>query len=103
VFHDFVPDPPPSLNALYVYPPRSNPLFPARSEVASAQILDWNESDPVLQDLRYLEALPLDRSRMVELPEWAHTLIASRAEGRDFPLACGGEPGGRCAHCFSSG
>jgi hypothetical protein len=101
VFHDFVPDPPPALNALYVYPPRSNPLFPAGAEVSAAQILDWNDADPVLQDLRYLEALPLDRSRMVELPEWAHTLIASRAEGKEFPLAFGGETGGRRVVCFA--
>jgi len=101
VFHDFVPDPAPPTNALYVYPPQANPLFPARADVASAQILDWNESDPVLQDLRYLEALPLDRSRMVELPEWAHMLIASRAEGREFPLAFGGETGGRRVICFA--
>jgi len=101
VFHDFVPDPAPALNALYVYPPQANALFPSRAEVSAAQILDWNESDPVLQDLRYLEALPLDRSRMVELPEWAHTLIASRAEGREFPLAFGGETGGRRVICFA--
>jgi hypothetical protein len=101
VFHDFVPAGGAPVNALYVYPPPANPLFPSDRDVVAAQILDWNESDPVLQDLRYLDALPLERSRMVALPSWAHTLIASRANGREFPLAFRGEEGGRRIVCFA--
>ncbi|MGH7822702.1 MAG: hypothetical protein ACREQ9_23335, partial [Candidatus Binatia bacterium] len=86
---------------LYVYPPADNPLFPSSREVVGAQILDWNELDPILQDLRYVEALPLDHSRMLELPPWAHTLIASRAEARDFPLAFAGEMAGHRVICFA--
>jgi von Willebrand factor type A domain/Aerotolerance regulator N-terminal len=101
VFHDFVPAEEAAVNALYVYPPSANPLFPSERDVVAAQIFDWNESDPVLHDLRYLEALPLERSRMVSLPAWAHVLIASRADGREFPLAFAGEDGARRVICFA--
>lgn len=101
MFHHFVPATRGGLNTLYVYPPSANPLFPSEREVVAAQIFDWNEADPVLHDLRYLEALPLARSRMVELPAWAHVLIASRADGREFPLAFAGEDGARRVICFA--
>jgi hypothetical protein len=101
VFHDFVPPGTAATNALYVYPPSANPLFPSERDVVAAQIFDWNEADPVLHDLRYLEALPLARSRMVDLPAWAHVLIASRADGREFPLAFAGQEGARRVICFA--
>jgi hypothetical protein len=101
IFHGFVPSETPAVNGLYLYPPAANPLFRAQRDVAGAQILDWNESDPVLHDLRYVDALPLDRARILELPSWAHTLIASRAEGREFPLAFAGETAGRRVVCFA--
>jgi hypothetical protein len=101
IFHGFVPAGPMTANSLYVYPPATNPLFRSDRDVVGAQILDWNETDPILRDLRYVEALPLDRARMLELPPWAHTLIASRAEGEDFPLAFAGETSGRRIVCFA--
>jgi hypothetical protein len=101
IFHGFVPSQSPAVNGLYLYPPAANRLFRAEQDVTGAQILDWNESDPVLHDLRYVEALPLDRARIIELPSWAHTLIASRAEGREFPLAFAGETAGRRVICFA--
>jgi hypothetical protein len=101
IFHGFVPAEPVTANALYLYPPATNALFRSDRDVVGAQILDWNETDPILHDLRYVEALPLDRARIVVLPPWAHTLIASRAEGRDFPLAFAGETGGRRIVCFA--
>jgi hypothetical protein len=100
IFHAFVPEQPPTVNALYSYPPSGNGFLRSASDVVGAQILDWNDADPILHDLRYLEALPLDRARLLELPPWAHTLIASRAEGREFPLAFAGETGGRRVVCF---
>ncbi len=101
VFHDFAPRAAPTVNSLYVYPPPSSAPFPSKRDVVSAQILDWNESDPVLLDLRYLEALPLDRSRLLALPPWAHMLLSSRAEGHEFPLAFGGEADGHRVICFA--
>lgn len=101
IFHAFVPADPPAVNALYSYPPPGNDfLRSATRDVVGAQILDWNDADPILHDLRYVEALPLDRARLLELPAWAHTLIASRAEGREFPLAFAGETAGRRVVCF---
>ncbi len=101
IFHGFVPAEPMTANTLYLYPPATNDLFRSDRDVVGVQILDWNESDPILRDLRYVEALPLDRARILALPPWAHTLIASRAEGRDFPLAFAGETGGRRIVCFA--
>jgi hypothetical protein len=101
IFHAFVPTDPPPVNTLYSYPPPGNGfLHSATRDVVGAQILDWNDADPILHDLRYVEALPLDRTRLLELPAWAHTLIASRAEGREFPLAFAGETAGRRIVCF---
>ncbi|HSD09860.1 MAG TPA: BatA and WFA domain-containing protein [Candidatus Binatia bacterium] len=101
IFHGFVPAEPMTANSLYLYPPATSGLFRSDRDVVGAQILDWNETDPILRDLRYVEALPLDRARILALPPWAHTLIASRAEGRDFPLAFAGETGGRRIVCFA--
>jgi hypothetical protein len=101
IFHGFEPAEPMTANSLYLYPPATNGLFRSDRDVVGAQILDWNETDPILHDLRYVEALPLDRARLLALPPWAHTLIASRAEGRDFPLAFAGETGGRRIVCFA--
>jgi hypothetical protein len=101
VFHGFVPADSPAVNSLYLYPPAANALFRSQRDVVGAQILDWNDADPVLHDLRYVEALPLARARMLELPPWAHTLIASRAEGQEFPLAFAGETSGRRVICFA--
>jgi hypothetical protein len=100
IFHAFVPAAPPAVNALYSYPPPGNGFLRSARDVVGAQILDWNDADPILHDLRYVEALPLDRARFLELPAWAHTLIASRAEGREFPLAFAGETAGRRVVCF---
>jgi von Willebrand factor type A domain/Aerotolerance regulator N-terminal len=100
IFHAFVPEEPLTVNSLYSYPPSGNGFLRSAQDVVGAQILDWNDADPILHDLRYVEALPLDRARLLELPAWAHTLIASRAEGREFPLAFAGETGGRRVVCF---
>jgi hypothetical protein len=101
IFHDYVPSEPMAANALFLYPPAQNPLFPAEREVRNAQILDWNERDSILHDLRYVEALPLERARMIRLPPWAHTLISSRTGAEEFPLAFAGELRGRRVVCFA--
>ena len=101
LFHGTVPEKPVAVNALYVYPPPGNPLFPVEGDVVEAQILDWNERDPILRDLRYVEALPLERSRVLRRPEWARTLITSRAGDRELALAFAGETAGRRIVCFA--
>ncbi len=101
VFHGFVPPGRLRTNALFLYPPAQNSLFPAERDVLDAQILDWNEKDSILGNLRYVEALPLRRARLISLPGWAHALITSRAGAEDFPLAFAGEVDGRRVICFS--
>ncbi|MGH7860301.1 MAG: hypothetical protein ACREQY_23475, partial [Candidatus Binatia bacterium] len=101
LFHGAVPDGPILTNTLFVYPPRENPLFPVKGDVVHAQILDWDEHDPILRDLRYLEALPLERARRIRAPDWARTLIASRAGTEEFPLALAGETDGRRVVVFA--
>lgn len=108
IFHGWVPQGPVASNALFVYPPAQNALFPVRGDVVGAQILDWDESDAILRDVRYVEALPLEHARMIRLPPWAHLLIESRArteESRasdeEFPLAFAGTLGNRRVVCFA--
>lgn len=101
IFHGFVPSGRLASNALFLYPPTQNPLFPAEREVLDAQILDWNERDAILRNLRYVEALPLRQARLIRLPSWAHTLITSRAGTEEFPLAFAGEVEGRRVICFA--
>ncbi|MGH7822241.1 MAG: hypothetical protein ACREQ9_20960, partial [Candidatus Binatia bacterium] len=88
-------------NTLFVYPPADNTVFPVEGDVVRAQILDWDEHHPVMRDLRYVEALPLEHARRIRPPEWARTLIGSRAGAEEFPLAFAGEPEGRRVVVFA--
>src|SRR5262245_48152831 len=78
LFHQFVPGTVVPANSLYVFPPTDNPLFPVIAEAADLNILDWREGHEILQNLHYVEALPLRKARVMALPSWAQVLISSR-------------------------
>src|SRR5262245_31750852 len=78
LFHQFVPGTAVPANSLYVFPPADNPLFPVVAEAADLNILDWREGHEILQNLHYVEALPLRKARVMALPSWAQVLISSR-------------------------
>jgi len=91
LFHQFVPGPDVLVNSLYVFPPPENPLFPVVTEAEGLNILDWREGHEILRNLRYVEALPLKKARVLALPSWAQILISSRTRSGEVPLALIGE------------
>jgi phosphoribosylcarboxyaminoimidazole (NCAIR) mutase len=101
IFHRVVPDPPPPLNALYIYPPDHNPLLPALGNAENIEVLDWNARHATLQSLRPLAALPLQRARIVAPPPWSQVLLWSRTIDQEFPLALAGEYNGHRLACIT--
>ncbi len=101
LFHQFVPGPTVMANSLYVFPPPENPLFPVVMEAADLHILDWREGHEILQNLRYVEALPLKKARVLALPSWAQVLISSRTQTGEVPLALTGEKDGHRVVCLA--
>lgn len=101
IFHRFVPDVGLATNALYIYPPPGNRLFPVATEATNIEVLDWNAHHPALQSLRPLAALPLQRARVMTPPAWSDILLWSRTAEREFPLAFAGEHDGRRFACIT--
>ncbi len=101
LFHQFVPGPTVLANSLYVFPPPENPLFPVVTEAAGLSILDWRRGHEILQNLRYVEALPLKKARVLALPSWAQVLISSRTQAGEVPLALTGEKDGHRVVCLA--
>ncbi len=101
LFHQFVPGVVVPANSLYVFPPPDNPLFPVVAEAADLNILDWREGHEILQNLQYVEALPLKRARVLALPSWAQVLISSRTRSGEVPLALTGEKDGHRVVCLA--
>jgi hypothetical protein len=101
IFHRVVPNPAPAVNALYIYPPGENGLFPASGDAQNIEVLDWNDRHPVLQSLQPLAALPLQRARMMAAPPWSQVLLWSRTIDREFPLAFAGERDGHRVACIA--
>lgn len=101
IFHRFVPATEPATNALYVYPPADNPLFPASADATNVEVLDWNAHHPALESLRPLAALPLHRAHIMTAPAWSQTLLWSRTMAHEFPLAFAGERHGRRIACLT--
>jgi hypothetical protein len=101
IFHKFVPGEEVLANSLYIFPPPGNPLFPVTEEAADLSILDWRQEHEILRNLRYVEALPLKRARVLALPSWAQVLISSRTLKGEVPLALAGEKDGHRVVCLA--
>jgi phosphoribosylcarboxyaminoimidazole (NCAIR) mutase len=101
IFHRFAPDALPPTNALYVYPPKENHLFPVAAEATNIEVLDWNVRHAALQSLRPLAALPLQRAHIIAAPEWTQVLLWSRTIERQLPLAFAGEHDGHRVACLT--
>lgn len=101
LFHQFVPSASVIANSLYVFPPVDNPLFPVVTEAEDLNILDWREGHEILRNLRYVEALPLRKARVLALPSWAQVLISSRTRTGEVPLALTGEKDGHRVVCLA--
>ncbi len=101
LFHQFVPSATVAVNSLYVFPPPDNPLFPVIAEAADLSILDWRQEHDLLRNLRYVDALPLKKARVLALPPWAQVLISSRTKTSEVPLALTGEKDGHRVVCLA--
>jgi len=101
IFHRLVPDPPPAVNTLYIYPPKDNPLFASTADATDVEVLDWNSRHSALQPLQPLAALPLQHARIITPPEWSDVLLWSRTGDREFPLAVAGEHNGYRVACIA--
>lgn len=101
IFNRYVPDTMPPANALYIYPPKENRLFPSAADAENIEVLDWNAHHPVLQSLQPLAALPLRHARVLTAPPWSDALLWSRNLDREFPLAFAGEDHGHRMACIS--
>ncbi|MFI5394222.1 MAG: BatA and WFA domain-containing protein [Candidatus Binatia bacterium] len=101
IFNRFVPQSYPATNALYIYPPRGNSLFPIADDAENVEVLDWDTHHPVLQSLRPLAALPLQHARILTPPAWSQVLLWSRDAAREFPLALAGEDNGHRVACIT--
>jgi hypothetical protein len=101
IFHKFVPGEEVPANSLYIFPPPDNLLFPVTEEAADLSILDWRQEHEILRNLRYVEALPLERARVLALPSWAQVLISSRTSKGEVPLALAGEKDGHRVVCLA--
>jgi Ca-activated chloride channel homolog len=101
IFHRFVPPDAPHTNALYIYPPADNPMFPVSGDATNVEVLDWNAHHPALQSLRPQVATPLQRVRIVAPPSASQPLLWSRNADREFPLALAGEQDGHRFACLT--
>jgi len=101
IFHRFVPQPLPAVNALYIHPDADNALFPVVGDATAVEVLDWNATHPALASIRPLASLPLQTTRIVTPPAWSETLLWSRNDTREFPLALAGEHNGRRTACIT--
>jgi len=101
IFHRVVPNEMPPVNALFIYPPKDNRLFPVAADATDIEVLDWNTHHAALQSLRPLAALPLQRARVSDPPSWSQVLLWSRTLEREFPLAWAGDHGGHRVACIT--
>jgi len=101
VFHRYVPASAAPANALYIYPPATNSLFPVIGNAQDSEILDWDAHHPALQSLQPLGALPLRHARVVTPPAWSNVLLWSRDSQREFPLALAGKIDGHRIACLT--
>ncbi len=88
VFDGFIPDQPPTKNALII-DPSDAPWLPLEGVVRTPQITLWRNDDPTLAyvDLRTIR---IARASNVKLPDWAHPLI----EANGLPLGFIGDNDG---------
>src|ERR1700687_1468565 len=101
IFHRVVPNELPAVNALFIYPPKDNRLFPVGADATDIEVLDWDAHHAALQSLRPLAALPLQRARIIDPPSWSQVLLWSRTIDREFPLAWAGDHDGHRMACIT--
>ncbi|MFQ5862072.1 MAG: VWA domain-containing protein [Candidatus Brocadiales bacterium] len=95
IFHQYVPDDYPENNALFIFPPKDNTVFPVKGWTRGANFIDWDDSHPIMRHLGYMEGLWIYKALHLEPNEDLKAFIMAAGTEEDFPLALAGTVGGK--------
>ena len=111
IFHEFIPDVSPDINALYTIQNMyafglqeedvkgannfSNLLIPEQSLLMNPKILDWDNTHPVMMHLSDLDDLSIAGALAMEPPDWSTPLIKVSGNQGDTPIAFAGQYAGK--------
>lgn len=85
----------PSENLLFIGPLSSSELFTVTGSAETPALSAAEEGDPLLEDIRDLQAVNLLDSARIPLPDWARPVILGETAEGQIPLLFRGEPDGR--------
>jgi hypothetical protein len=94
LFHRVAPPFPPDAASLYVAPTGPSSPFTTAGMFAAVPVLDWDAQHPILAGLRPELPFALSAAQDMTVPQWADSILSSRADGREIPLAVAGEHDG---------
>ena len=84
-----------------LFPPEQNDLLPVIREVDGLEALHWKQRHELLESLE-MSALPtFPKVKVVDLPQWAESLVESRGLRKELSLVFIGQQGGRRIGCFA--
>ena len=111
IFHEFIPDVSPDINALYTIQNMyalglqeedgkdsnnfSNLLMLEHSLLLNVKVLDWDNTHPVLMHLSNLDDLNITGALSMGLPDWSTPLIKVSGNLGDSPIAFAGQYAGK--------
>ncbi len=111
IFHEFIPEVSPDINALYTIQNMyalsiqeedakaskdfSNLLVPEHSLLLNVKILDWDNTHPVMMHLSNLDDLNIAGALTMEPPDWSTPLIKVSGNLGDSPIAFAGQYAGK--------
>ncbi len=95
IFHHYVPQEYPDMNALFIFPPKDNAFFPVTGWTRGAGFIDWDSSNPILRHLDYMEDLWIYKALHLEPGEDLKTFVMAAGTEEDFPLALAGTVEGK--------
>ncbi len=93
---------PPAVNALYVAPPRGNPVCPPARTFDGAAVIDWEPEHALLRGLESLDAIEVPHATALDPPPWADSIVLAAARRAAFPLLIAGERDGRRIACLGT-
>jgi von Willebrand factor type A domain. len=105
IFHKFIPDNNPNINALYIAPYLYSPnsqdedvdgstfssvLISEHHLISRVKILDWDNSHPTMRHLTNLDDLDIKSAFAMKPPDWSIPLIKISDNLNDSPIAFAG-------------